>query len=130
MASFSCLLSLNLSLRLWRRSDLNGADESEVGPPRNPCPAASTPTRSRAHATTPTRTSVTSGSTSERAQSKRQKAVAQAVRDAAAVLGNTPAIARGSYIDPRVIDHYTHNRTIDPTRLGSAESELRALLFD
>jgi DNA topoisomerase-1 len=66
----------------------------------------------------------------ERAQSKRQKAVAQAVRDAAAVLGNTPAIARGSYIDPRVIDHYTHNRTIDPNRLGSAESELRALLFD
>jgi DNA topoisomerase-1 len=63
------------------------------------------------------------------AQSKRQKAIAQAVRDAAAVLSNTPSIARGSYIDPRVIDHYTHGRTIDPNRLGSAESELRALLF-
>ena len=66
----------------------------------------------------------------ERAQTKRQKAIAQAVRDAAAVLGNTPAIARGSYIDPRVLDHYSHSRTIDPNRLGSAESELRALLFD
>ena len=66
----------------------------------------------------------------ERAQTKRQKAIAQAVRDAAAVLGNTPAIARGSYIDPRVLDHYSHGRTIDPNRLGSAESELRVLLFD
>jgi DNA topoisomerase-1 len=66
----------------------------------------------------------------ERSKTKRQRAIAQAVRDAAAVLGNTPAIARGSYIDPRVIDHYTHGRTIDPARLGSAESELRALLFD
>ena len=66
----------------------------------------------------------------ERAQTKRQKAIAQAVRDAADVLSNTPSIARGSYIDPRVLDHYSHGRTIDPNRLGSAESELRVLLFD
>jgi DNA topoisomerase-1 len=60
----------------------------------------------------------------------RKKAIVQAVKDASNVLGNTPTIARSSYIDPRVIDHYTHGRTIDPHRLGSAESELRALLFD
>jgi DNA topoisomerase-1 len=59
----------------------------------------------------------------------RTRAVAEAVRVAAAVLGNTPAVARASYIDPRVIDHYDHGRTIDPTRLHAAESELRALLF-
>jgi DNA topoisomerase-1 len=60
----------------------------------------------------------------------RQRAIAQAVRDAAEVLSNTPSIARGSYIDPRVIDHYNHGRTLDPARLHAAESELRVLLFD
>lgn len=59
----------------------------------------------------------------------RKKAVAEAMRDAAIVLGNTPAIARASYVDPRLIDHYNSGLTIDPTRLDSAESELRALLF-
>jgi DNA topoisomerase-1 len=60
----------------------------------------------------------------------RQKAIAQAVRAASEVLSNTPSIARSSYIDPRVIDHYVHGRTIDPMRPDSAESELRALLFE
>jgi DNA topoisomerase I len=59
----------------------------------------------------------------------RARAVSEAVRVASHVLGNTPAVARASYIDPRVIDHYDHGRTIDPTRLASAESELRVLLF-
>ena len=27
-------------------------------------------------------------------------------------LGNTPAVARASYIDPRVIERYEHGRTI------------------
>lgn len=62
-------------------------------------------------------------------KSARTKAVAQAIRDASDVLGNTPSIARSSYVDPRVIDHYTHGRTIDPQRLNAAESELRALLY-
>jgi DNA topoisomerase I len=62
-------------------------------------------------------------------KSRRTQAISQAMRDAAHVLGNTPAIARSSYVDPRLIDEYTHGRTIDPTRLGSAESELRALLY-
>lgn len=66
----------------------------------------------------------------EKARSARTKAVAQAMRDAAEVLGNTPAIAKKSYVDPRVVDHYDGGTTIDPARLGSAESELRALLFE
>lgn len=66
----------------------------------------------------------------EKSATARQKAVAQAMRDAAEVLGNTPAIARSSYVDPRVVDLYTHGRTINPARLGSAESELRAMLFE
>jgi DNA topoisomerase I len=59
----------------------------------------------------------------------RKRAVAEAMRVAASVLGNTPAVARASYVDPRVVDHYDHGRTIDPARLHAAESELRALLF-
>jgi DNA topoisomerase-1 len=59
----------------------------------------------------------------------RKRAVAEAMRVAAAVLGNTPAVARASYVDPRVVDHYDHGRTIDPSRLDAAESELRSLLY-
>lgn len=59
----------------------------------------------------------------------RKRALAQAMRDAAGVLGNTPAIARGSYVDPRIVDHYRAGETIDPHRAASAESELRNLLF-
>ena len=59
----------------------------------------------------------------------RTRAVAAAMRDAAEALGNTPAIARSSYVDPRVIDLYRSGTTIDPARTASAESELRALLY-
>lgn len=64
----------------------------------------------------------------ERSPTARRKAIAQAVRAASETLSNTPAIARASYIDPRIIDLYLHGTTIDPTRTASAESELRALL--
>jgi len=60
---------------------------------------------------------------------KRKKAVSQAMRDASDVLGNTPTVARQSYVDPRLVDAYEHGETIDPGRLGSAETEVRVLLF-
>jgi DNA topoisomerase-1 len=62
--------------------------------------------------------------------SARQRAVAEAMREVAEVLGNTPAIARKSYVDPRVLDLYDDGRTIDRSRLDSAEAQLRSLLFD
>lgn len=43
---------------------------------------------------------------------RRRRAVAQVCRIAAGLLGNTPAVCRASYIDPRVIDHYLDGRTI------------------
>lgn len=52
---------------------------------------------------------------SERADSSetaRKRAVARVVQEVADYLGNTPAVARASYIDPRVIDLYTEGRTI------------------
>ncbi|RFA13493.1 DNA topoisomerase [Subtercola boreus] len=61
---------------------------------------------------------------------RRKRALAQSMRDAAAVLSNTPTIAKNSYVDPRLVDKYTEGLTIDPARLASAESELRALLFE
>ncbi len=64
----------------------------------------------------------------ETTKTGRKNAVAQAMRDAAELLGNTPAIARNSYVDPRLIDEYEHGVTIDPARLDSAEAELRRLL--
>lgn len=60
----------------------------------------------------------------------RKHALAEAMRDASVVLGNTPSIAKKSYVDPRLVDRYEAGETIDPARLGSVESELRALLYE
>ena len=48
------------------------------------------------------------------AQSKtaRNRAINEAVRSVAELLGNTPAVARRSYIDPRVFDRYLSGWTI------------------
>jgi len=45
----------------------------------------------------------------------RERRVKDAVRTVAAYLGNTPAVCRASYIDPRVIDRYQAGVTIAPT---------------
>jgi DNA topoisomerase-1 len=56
------------------------------------------------------------------------RAIATAMSEAAMVLGNTPSIARKSYVDPRLVARYLAGRTINPQRLSSAESELVELL--
>jgi DNA topoisomerase IB len=45
----------------------------------------------------------------------RKRAVARVVREVADYLGNTPAVARASYIDPRVIELYEEGTTIERT---------------
>jgi DNA topoisomerase IB len=42
----------------------------------------------------------------------RRRQVAAAMRDVAESLGNTPAVARASYVDPRVLDRFEEGRTI------------------
>ena len=42
----------------------------------------------------------------------RKRAIMRAVREVAYYLGNTPAVARASYIDPRVFDRYRDGETI------------------
>jgi DNA topoisomerase-1 len=46
----------------------------------------------------------------------RRRAVTGVVKAVAAILGNTPAVCRASYIDPRVIDHFLDGVTIDSLR--------------
>jgi DNA topoisomerase-1 len=57
-----------------------------------------------------------------RSPTRRKKAVRAAMVDVSEYLGNTPAVARGSYVDPRVVDAFEQGETIEPTlrRLGSA----------
>jgi len=55
-----------------------------------------------------------------RSQRARRRVVAEIVRDVADELGNTPAVARASYIDPRLVDLWEHGETIGPTRTRSA----------
>ena len=47
-----------------------------------------------------------------RSERARRRVIAQAAHDVAQVLGNTPAVARSSYIDPRVFDRYRSSWTI------------------
>ena len=47
-----------------------------------------------------------------RSERARRRVIAQATRDVAEVLGNTPAVARSSYIDPRVFDRYLAGWTL------------------
>jgi DNA topoisomerase I len=46
----------------------------------------------------------------------RRRAVTRVCEVAAELLGNTPAVCRASYIDPRVIDHFLDGRTISSLR--------------
>jgi DNA topoisomerase IB len=43
-----------------------------------------------------------------------QREVAAAIKETAAFLGNTPAVCRSAYVDPRVLDRYRDGRTIQP----------------
>jgi DNA topoisomerase I len=59
---------------------------------------------------------------SERATSPtgRKRAISRAVDEVAHYLGNTPAVCRASYIDPRVFDRYRAGITISPALDGLA----------
>ncbi|CAA9521368.1 MAG: DNA topoisomerase IB (poxvirus type) [uncultured Solirubrobacteraceae bacterium] len=56
----------------------------------------------------------------------RKRAIMRAVKEVAFYLGNTPTVARSSYIDPRVVDRYTDGQTI-PLELIGVEPESTAI---
>ncbi|MCE0486903.1 hypothetical protein [Ornithinimicrobium sediminis] len=45
-------------------------------------------------------------------QASRRRAVSGAMKEVAVFLGNTPTVARTSYVDPRVVEAYEQGRTI------------------
>jgi DNA topoisomerase I len=51
----------------------------------------------------------------------RTRAISRAVREVAHYLGNTPAVCRASYIDPRVFDRFRSGRTIALDQLAEVE---------
>lgn len=57
----------------------------------------------------------------------RKRVVSTVVKEVAEALGNTPAVCRASYIDPRVIDRFLNGETIDLSRGGDlADDRVRA----
>jgi DNA topoisomerase-1 len=54
----------------------------------------------------------------------RRMAIRQATTDVSQVLGNTPAVARGSYIDPRVFDRFLSGWTISDELRGIEDQGL------
>jgi DNA topoisomerase IB len=53
-------------------------------------------------------------------QTSRKRAITRAVKETSHYLGNTPAVCRSSYIDPKVFERFEEGETIAPvlTRLG------------
>jgi DNA topoisomerase IB len=67
----------------------------------------------------------------QRTKTGRKRAINRAVKEVAYYLGNTPAVARASYIDPRVFDRFRDGRTIDATLVrtdGADESSLHGAI--
>jgi DNA topoisomerase IB len=59
----------------------------------------------------------------------RRRAITAAVKDVASFLGNTPAVARASYVDPRLFDRFDEGRTVRPA-LEQAGLDLGAVSTD
>jgi DNA topoisomerase IB len=55
--------------------------------------------------------------------SARKRAVSAAMKEVAGYLGNTPAVARASYVDPRLIDFFNDGATISPA-LAATDTDL------
>src|SRR4051794_32191542 len=66
----------------------------------------------------------------------RKRAVTRAVKEVAHSIGNTPAVARSAYIDPRVIDRYLDGLVIDLEYLANdpedtaIQGEIEAAVLD
>jgi len=51
----------------------------------------------------------------------RKRAISRAVKEVSHYLGNTPAVCRASYIDPRVIDAYQGGVIVGPDAIAAEE---------
>ncbi|HEX4804505.1 MAG TPA: DNA topoisomerase IB [Conexibacter sp.] len=57
-------------------------------------------------------------------RSSRRRLVKAAIDEVATFLGNTPAVARGSYVDPRVIDRFHEGLTVAAALAADAREEV------
>lgn len=57
-----------------------------------------------------------------------RRAVAAVMRSVAEELGNTPAVARASYVDPRIVDEFRRGTTVDDIDRSGLEAAVRALI--
>jgi DNA topoisomerase-1 len=64
----------------------------------------------------------------QKSETKRRKAVSAAMRDVADLLGNTPTVAKASYVDPRIIDLYNDGTTVPVGEDAPLEEAERAVL--
>ena len=67
------------------------------------------------HGTVLAAVSLALGGTVPEGVTARRRAITSAVKDVAEFLGNTPAVARASYIDPRLFDRFDEGRTVRAT---------------
>ncbi|HEX6602932.1 MAG TPA: DNA topoisomerase IB [Solirubrobacterales bacterium] len=56
-----------------------------------------------------------------RSEAAAKRAISRAVKQVSEALGNTPAVCRASYIDPRVLDRYRDGTTIQPATSGNGQ---------
>jgi DNA topoisomerase IB len=77
------------------------------------------------HATVLAATALADNPSPGESTTARRKAVRQAIVEVSEYLGNTPAIARGSYVDPRVLDLYDDGTTIAHALQRAPKSPLR-----
>jgi DNA topoisomerase-1 len=59
-----------------------------------------------------------------KSRTARQRAVSRAYREVAHYLGNTPAVCRKSYVDPRVVDRYRAGVTVAEALTGGEDGGL------
>lgn len=65
----------------------------------------------------------------QRSATSRKKAVAAVMREVAELLGNTPAVARASYVDPRVVDLY-HDGSVAPVAPGMPRAQAEQAVLE
>ena len=63
----------------------------------------------------------------QRSATGRRRVVAATMREVAELLGNTPTVARASYVDPRVVDRYHEGTVVDADRDTPQEETERAV---
>ncbi|MGY1744401.1 DNA topoisomerase IB [Blastococcus sp. SYSU D00695] len=58
-----------------------------------------------------------------RSRTGRKKVISSAYRAVSEQLGNTPAVCKASYVDPRVVDRFEHGETVAPALREAAGAE-------